>query len=141
MRFFQIAVFLFIFNLMGGILGQAGVFVGAGFNPTDQADQQKESIRGAYEQTNTADEQTGLLGDLNYLVENVRLVLSAVGIFVDVFANTVLVKPTLTNILCSGQECGPLLEDFINILTAVTLLTYVVGLLQFLSGRNMEAMQ
>lgn len=144
MRFYHIALFLFIFNLMGGMVAEIGWYGESGFKPTNQAYTQQERVEDAYEDTNKIDQNKGILGDLNYLVENVRVVIEIGKIFAQVFGRTVLVKPTMTNILCgiAGAGCeNGVLNEFINIITAGVLFTYVIGVMQFLSGRNIRAME
>jgi len=142
LRFYEIAAFLFIFNLTLGVMGSIGLFGGAG--PGSMSGNQsitRKDIGGVVEETKNIESEGGILGDLNWLVQNVRLVVSGVGMFLGAMFDAVTVRPMLVNIMCTNVKCGSAMDQFIWLITGVVEFAYITGIIQLVTKSNIEQMQ
>jgi len=140
MKFYNIMIFILIFNLTLGLVNHMDLF-GTEMKQIEEGVQTVEDIKETYNETQTVTSEGGILGDLNWLVQNVRLVITGVGMFIQAMAGAVLVQPMLTNIMCSQQQCGAGLNTLIWIITSIMYLVYVVGIIQLITGRNFPQME
>ena len=140
MKFYNIMIFILIFNLSLGLINQLNLF-GTEVKQIEEGVQTVEDIKKTYNETQTVTSQGGILGDLNWLVQNVRLVITGVGMFIQAMAGAVLVQPMLANIMCSYQKCGSGISTLIWIVTSIMYLVYVVGIIQLITGRNLPQME
>jgi len=141
MRFWDIAVFIFIFNMGLALMTSMGLFGGGpGAMSGDQTLTQKD-VGDVTEETKSIEPQNGMLGDLNWLVQNVRLVVSGIGMFLGAMFDAVTVRPMLINVMCSNMKCGSAMNQFIWLITGVVEFSYVTGVIQLITGRNIKQMQ
>jgi len=133
MRFYEIALFVFILNLALGLLNGFGVFdVGV----SEHEGFGDDEISAAYEQVNSTikADQESVFGDLNWLVENVRMVVQGLGIFVKALANATILLPAL---LTSLHVPGAL----VAVMSVMIYFIYTVGMVQFLMGRSIKEVE
>jgi len=140
MKYYNIALAFFILNLSLGIVYQFGFF-DATVQQIDEGSINQEDIEKQAEAASGIQRQGGLLGDLNYLVQQVRLVISGVFLFIEAFGNAVYVRPMLSGLICRGFQCGSALNTVINTITVLVETTYLIGIIQMVTGRNIEQMQ
>jgi len=140
MKFYNIALFMFCLNLAIGVTNATALF-DTQYDQAESGVLQKEDVESGAVEAAQVNRNQGLFGDLNYLVQQVRLVIGAFGIFVSSLGNAVFVAPALNTFFCSKLTCSPAAQSLIAALTGLTWLVYFVGLFQLLSGRNIEAIQ
>jgi len=140
MKFYNIMIFILVFNLSLGLINHFGLF-GTEVKQIEEGVQTVSDIKETYNETKTVTSQGGILGDLNWLVQNVRLVITGVGMFIQAMAGAVLVQPMLSNVMCSYQQCGPAMGQLIWIVSSLVYLVYVVGIIQLITGRNLPQME
>ena len=98
----------------------------------------------ATDETEASIEQTQNVFEaaLNWVSENVMLVVNSAGILMRVFVNsTINTRATYTLLLCNwGVSCmpGSTMNVVIVSMWILTELVYAIGLLQFLSGRSLK---
>jgi len=138
-KFYNIMLFMFILNLFAGVITQFGIF-DAGPHKIDEGGITPEHVNQSVEDINTLPEQGGILGTLSFLVENVRLIIAGVKVFLTLAVNALLVKPILQQVLCITSCSGPV-HEIINIMSWLTRFVYAVGLVQIVTGRNFKAAQ
>lgn len=143
MKFYQIALFLFIFNMSIGVTNNLGLAPSTGekIGKLDEGVQTEKNIQEQFNDTEDIGTQQGLLGDLNFLVENVRLVISGVRIFLDSFISAIFVKPILALVFCAGTKCGAGLNTLLNAVSILTMFVYLIGIVQLVTGRNVRTME
>lgn len=133
---------MFTLNLTAGLLMEIGLFAESGFDTTEQGVQTREDVESGFQKVKDTTEQgSGLLGSLNYLVENVQLVIEGITIFLKVSVDALLVKPVLQTMFCIGANCGAAVSEMLNIISLLIQLTYVIGAVQLVSGRPLPGMQ
>jgi len=141
MKFVEIAAFLFIFNLMVGFVSQLNLteplyYKMGGWGHSD-VESGREKLEAAI-----GEQQEGLFANLNWLIENVRLVVQALGSFVKMIAGAVLYSRGIyQSLLCyRGVDCnfGSAMDSFIWILYGATSFVYTAALIQIASGRSFK---
>lgn len=136
MRFYNIAMFIFIFNMVMGFvtelgLTDAGVESIEGFSEDDIRE-------GAEDIANTIGEnQGGLFSELNWLVENVRLVVQGLGTLLKALGNATIFFPIMLITISNGMI--PL--ALVTIMTAMVWFVYFAGIVQFAVGRSFREAQ
>jgi len=123
-------------------MGSIGLFVGAGPGAMggDQS-MTRDDVGGVVEETKNIESEGGILGDLNWLVQNVRLVVSGVGMFLGAMFDAVTVRPMLINIMCTNVNCGTAMNHFIWLITGVVEFAYITGIIQLVTKSNIKQMQ
>jgi len=140
MKFYNIALFMFCLNLSIGIVNSTALF-DTQYDQAEKGVLQEEDVKRGATNAAQVNQNDGLFGDLNYLVQQVRLVIGAFGIFVSALGNAVFVAPALNTFFCSKLTCSNPVQLMIGAVTALTWLVYFVGLFQLLSGRNIKSIQ
>ena len=136
MRFYSIAMFIFIFNMVMGFvtelgLTEAGVESIEGWGESDIR-------KGAEEIGDTIGEnQGGLFSELNWLVENVRLVVQGLATLLKALANATILFPIMLTTISNGM----LPVALITIMTAMVWFVYFAGVVQFAVGRSFREAQ
>jgi len=140
MKYWNIIVIMFVFNLSIGIVNASGMF-DTEVSQINKGVVEKEDVKQAAVEAGGLQGQDGLLGDLNYLVQQVRLTISGLGIFVSAFGQAVFVYPALHGLFCSYLACTGAPQTLISALAGITWLAYLVGLVQLITGRNIKNYQ
>lgn len=134
MRFYDIALFILLFNIVLGGLTELGIADYTaenieqleGFSGDDQFQEGIEQIN-----ETVGNAQEGIFAELNWLVENVRLVINGIAILITAFANATIFLPgMLVTLKVPGAIAG--------IIVGGVWITYFVGLLQFILGRSFK---
>lgn len=144
MRFYDIALFLFIFNMTIGFVNELGLtssfYTSVGGWGTADVTGGREKM-----ESTIGEKQEGLFGELNWLVENVRLVVHALGAFFKIFMNaTIFSRGMYTMLLCTGGvDCSfnSPMGMFVNMLYGLTLFVYTIALVQFAMGRSIKEVE
>jgi len=141
MRFVEIAAFLFIFNLMVGFVGQLDLTSQLYFKQGGWGQSNVESGREKLEAT-IGEQQEGLFANLNWLIENVRLVVQAIGSFIKMLGDaTIFSHEMYMSLLCyGGIDCSTYspMYNFTFILYSITMFVYTAALIQIASGRSFK---
>lgn len=140
MKFVEIAMFLFIFNMTIAFVNELNlvqpfIYQTGGWGTEDVA-----SGREKIEST-VGEQQNALTAALNWLVENVRLVIQAITGFIKMFGNaTIFSYGMYTQLLCYQVDCsfGSPMNTFVGILYGMTMFTYTVAIIQLALGRSMK---
>jgi len=140
MKYWNIIVVMFVFNLAIGVTNASGLF-DTEISQVNKGVVEKETIKDAAVEAGGLQGEQGLLGDLNYLVQQVRLTVSGLGIFVSAFGQAVFVYPALHGLFCSYLVCQGAPQTLISALSGITWLAYLAGLVQLITGRNIKNYQ
>jgi len=140
MRIYDIALFLFIFNLTLGMTNSFDLFGGTNVEPiTEQGGETaEEKIHNIKDKTTQTGEnpwgELGALGDaINFFAESVRLTLIGIPKFVEALYFTVNMGAILIDIGINAAFAG--------IITLIVDFVYITGLVQFITGRNIKRYQ
>jgi len=143
MRFYDIALFIFIVNLVLGFLQVAvGSYTSAsigsaeGFSSTDvQVGEERISEQ-------VSDTYTPIWSELNWLVENVRLVIQGLGVFMLTFGKATILFPLLWYEIGAPYvgNSGTWLA-FVSVLSSVFYFIYLVAIVQWSTGRSAKNAQ
>ncbi len=136
MRFYNIAMFIFIFNLVMGFVTELGL-TDAGIESIEGWG--GDDIRGGAEELGEiiGENQEGLFSELNWLVENVRLVVQGMSTLVKALANATIMFPIMLTTVSNGM----LPTTLIAIMTAMVWFVYFAGIVQFTVGRSFREAQ
>lgn len=136
MRFYDIALFIFIFNLALGFWAEVGI--------TDTSVGSLEGLSTADVQagaediaTTVGENQGGLFSELNWLVENVRLVVQGLSVLIKTLGNATILFPVLLQTISYGY----LHPYLIGALTGLVWFVYFGGIVQFVLGRSFKEAQ
>jgi|Deesub1362B_J571_1020462.scaffolds.fasta_scaffold00704_6 hypothetical protein len=121
MKFYEIALFVFLFNLSLGILNSHALF-GGGYIQHDTKWQEDVQIRGGDIQSSYEINPSMIFGDF----------IAGLQLFFIAIANATVLLPFFLS-----QLGVPLSLN--GTITAGTWFTYVVGIAQFISGRSVKA--
>jgi len=143
MRYYDIALYIFLFNLVLGFLPvlMAGVFeytVGEadGFGRADVASGEAQLA----EQIN--DVYTPVWSELNWLVENVRLVVQGVATFITTLSKATILFPVLWYELGAAYFGGSLIwAAFVTLLSTPFYFVYFMAIMQWATGRSAKDAQ
>lgn len=143
MRFYDIALFIFMFNLVLGFLQIAlsdsfAYTIGEmdGFGRADIIEGESEIA----EQIN--DVYTPIWSELNWLVENVRLVVQGVATFITVLSKATIFFPVLWYELGAAYVGGSVIwAAFILLLSTPFYFIYFMAVLQWATGRSAKDAQ
>ena len=138
MKVYDLALFLFIMNVVLAILIQLNL----GFETTMQPSEGKgnwqtytEELKGELVGTNVQSSSSS-----NWFVDQIKLVLQAIPIFFKAFAYATVAFPLLLN-QYFGTIWGLQPSEYTPIvagISAVVYLIYAVAVIQFVSGRKVE---
>jgi len=143
MRYYDIALFIFIFNISLGFLNLAlgsytaySIGEAQGFSKTDiEAGEGKIAAQ-------VADVYTPIWSELNWLVENVRLVVQGVAIFIGTLSKATILFPLLWYELGAAYVgSSPVFVAFVGILSAPFYFIYFMAILQWATGRSVRDTQ
>lgn len=149
MRYYDIALFIFIFNLALGFLNAAigpgsgslgytdyGVGELDGFGSDDIATGEERIAQ----QVN--DVYTPIWSELNWLVENVRLVVQGVGTFIVTLSKATILFPVLWYELSYAYVGNSAIFGlFITFISAPFYFVYFMAILQWATGRSVRDTQ
>lgn len=143
MRFYDIALFIFIFNLSLGFLSTAissytDYSIGGleGFGSADVTAAEGK-ITGQI-----SDTENPIFAELNFLIENVRLAIAGISTMISFLAKATVFFPVMWY-----QISAPYVGDsqvwgaFIGLLSVPFYLIYVFGIIQWASGRSAKDTQ
>jgi len=138
MRMYDIALFLFIFNYILGFISAELVPLGsdADIQPLDSQytttgfDSRAEDTINKVNQLNDG----GVMAEINWLVENVRLTITALPSVITAFADATVFLPFMLNHIGVTGE-------IVVIVTAIVWFVYFVGIFQLVTGRNIRGAQ
>lgn len=133
MRIYDLMLFLFIFNYVLGMFVSLDIGVPAEQKIHRTGGFDESTVKGYAGDLQTKVDQanTGVLANLNYLVESVKLVILALPTVIKAFLNATIMFPVM---LLQLHIPGELVVVF----TAIVWLIYMVGVAQLISGRNMK---
>lgn len=136
MRFYDIALFLFIFNLLAGFFVEIGMASFSEEYPSEIEGFGTEEVQTSLNETGTAIDETqeGLFGEINFIVENVRLVVRGISILWGALINATILFPIMLTTL---KFPSPL----VLVLSSIVYLVYLVGIIQFLLGKSFKEAQ
>lgn len=140
MRYYDIALYVFLFNLVLGFLPVllTGVFVYTvgdveGFGQSDVAAGEAKLA----EQIN--DVYTPVWSELNWLVENVRLVVQGVAVFISTLSKATILFPILWYELGASYVGGSVIwAAFVTLLSIPFYFIYFMAILQWATGRSVK---
>jgi len=137
MRFYDIALYTFIFNLVLGIVPtvislDAGMTSIAGFG--------RPEIESGINSTTSAvsNAYTPILSEVNWIVENVRLAAQGIFIIISAFAGATIAFPVIINNLMCGVPgaCTLGVHPFAALMGTMILFVYFIGIVQFMRGQS-----
>jgi len=143
MRFYDIALFAFIFNLSLGLLATMGL-TGAGIDAMSGFGQDELIAGQSQMETILGENDKSIFSDLQWVVENVRLVIQALKTFITIFANATVFLPfLLKSLMCGGAGCvgNPSLEYAAMTIGILVQFIYLMGIIQFAMGKSMKEAQ
>ena len=140
MRFYDLALFALIFNLALGLLSTLDItgapiesMDGFGQDEINEGQSQIESVLSQSDQS--------IFSDLEWLVENVRLVLQGIKTFITVLANATIFLPfMLKTLMCGAGGCvgNAPLEYTAFMIGLLVQFIYVIGIIQFAMGKSLK---
>ena len=136
MRFYDIAIFIFIFNLVMGFVAETGMTQTSVNSIGGWGEDDIKS--GISDISSTVGEnQGGMFSELNWLVENVRLVVQGLTVLLKTFGNATILFPIMLKTISNGF----LPDSFISILTVLVWFVYFGGIVQFVLGKSFREAQ
>ena len=151
MKFFNIILFIFLFNIAVNMLNVVFLdpSIGVNFNMTvnpvyglgvEEVEAEQSS---AMAQLNST--QKNILDKISDYGDTVRLFINGLTMFARIFINSsVYTKATYKQLLCGwGISCsaGSTLDVFINLMWLATSFFYVIGIFQLFAGRNLKEVE
>lgn len=142
MRFYDIALYLFIFNLVLGIIPSImslDASVSSLSGPFNQS-QVEAGISATH--SRVVQEYTPVWSEVNWLVENVRMVIQGIIIVVDTFFKATVAFPVMLNtLICNVPGACPVgIHPLAVMMGGIFLLIYLIGILQLVLGRSTKEM-
>jgi len=139
MRFYDLALFALVFNMALGFLSymdltDAPIGEIEGFGETEITNGQNQI------QDTIGENDHTIFSDLQWVVENVRLMISALKTFIVIFANATVFLPVLfKTVLCGSSSCTDLsLTYFAYMIGVLIQFLYVLGIVQFALGKSVD---
>jgi len=137
MRIYEIAAFIFVLNMVGAAFTTIGI---GGYEELEYGQQTiEEKVKTITAETEQKSQ--GIFDQMaeavNWLTENVKMVVFAVGTFVSIFTNALIVEPMMRSMFPFLVVDGNL-HPFGWIIIFIIWFVYLVGLLEFISGRDIE---
>ena len=136
MRFYDIAIFIFIFNLCMGFVTELGITKASADSISGWGE---SDIKAGIEDISSTvgENQGGMFSELNWLVENVRLVVQGLTILLKTLGNATILFPIMLKTISNGY----LPDSFISILTILVWFVYFAGIVQFVLGKSFREAQ
>lgn len=138
MRIYEIAAFIFVLNLVGSAFTTT-----MSIGDYKELEYGQENIQEKIKTITAETEQKSqniidqMLADLNWLVENVRMVIFGVQTFISIFANALMVEPMLRSMFPFLMVDG-MLHPFVWIIIFIIWIVYLIGLVEVITGREIE---
>lgn len=142
MRFYDIALYIFLFNLTLGFLQLAvasysdASIGGVEFMSESDIETAESSITSRINEV-----YTPIFSELNWLVENIRLAIQGVSTFIVWLGKSTILFPLLWYELGAGYMDGPIWSAFVALLSLPFYFVYVVGIIQMATGRSTKEAQ
>ena len=141
MKFYDLALMLFIVNLMIGFVNMLGIF-GTSYTQVAGlgAQEIKQSIGNMTASVSQSENTIWPISQINWFAQNIYLIIQGMAAFLEMFLNaTIFSKGMYTSLLCTGTgiDCTTGAANyFINMLYLATLFIYAAGLFQLITGRS-----
>ena len=151
MKFFNIMLMIFLFNIAANTLGVffSDSTIGVNLNMTISpvaglgVEQVEAEQNSALAQLNST--QKNILDKISDYGDTVRLFINGLTMFARIFINSsVYTKATYKQLLCGwGITCasGSTLDTFINLMWLATSFFYVIGIFQLFAGRSLKEVE
>ena len=143
MRIYDIALFLFIFNLVLNLLSVMGLFDSSISSVQGFGQEELQSGQEQFQNVLSTNDKS-IFSNLNWLIENVRLAIFGIKILITVIANaTVLVPFFFTSLMCSVGGCvdNPSVQIFAFSIGLIIQFIYLMGLIQLITGKSFREAQ
>ena len=142
MRFYDIALYMIIFNLVLSFMyTSVGSYIdgkvdGVEYLGDDAIFDAEQKITSRINEV-----YTPIFSELNWLVENVRLAIQGVATFITWLGKSTILFPVLWYEIGAQYIEGPVFSAFVTLLSLPFYFVYVMGIIQWSAGRSAKEAQ